>query len=251
MDKVTWSGQIVSVQPRIRLTRSFDERYHSYLGYCLFINGVVDGERREFSVGIGKGAHNRNASRLKIPQKPHRSLRFMPSCLVVVLILLLTSSCTSDASDTFKNPDFSCPSSKVVEPTAGYPHPIQQYPFAPNDYARSVTELQDFCSRMKQHFANSNLKTSESEQFYSLLREDNNNTIPWLHNECYGMPGCERKPFVINEQVMLKKITDEKYQVFYYYIGCGVNYDYMEIYLKQGNIDKYVLLERWSESFPC
>jgi hypothetical protein len=60
MDKVTWSGKIVSVQPRIRLTRSFDERYHSYLGYCLLINGVVDDEAREFSVGIGKGAYEKH-----------------------------------------------------------------------------------------------------------------------------------------------------------------------------------------------
>jgi hypothetical protein len=60
MSKVAWSGQIVSVQPRIRLTRSFDERYHSYLGYCLIIDGVVDGERREFSIGIGRGAHKKH-----------------------------------------------------------------------------------------------------------------------------------------------------------------------------------------------
>ena len=32
-EKLTWQGTLVSVQPRIRLTRSFDERTHSYLGY--------------------------------------------------------------------------------------------------------------------------------------------------------------------------------------------------------------------------
>jgi hypothetical protein len=62
--KATWSGKIVSVQPRIRLTRSFDERYHSYLGYCLVIDGIVDGEAREFSVGIGKGAHEKHQFRV-------------------------------------------------------------------------------------------------------------------------------------------------------------------------------------------
>jgi hypothetical protein len=60
MNKVIWSGQIVSVQPRIRLTRSFDERYHSYLGYYLLIDGVVGDERREFSIGIGKGAYKKH-----------------------------------------------------------------------------------------------------------------------------------------------------------------------------------------------
>lgn len=32
--KAAWSGRVVSVQPRIRLSRSFDERSHSYLGMC-------------------------------------------------------------------------------------------------------------------------------------------------------------------------------------------------------------------------
>jgi len=56
MEKVSWSGRIISVQPRIRLNRSFDERGHSYLGYCLVIEGLIDGETRQFSVGIGKAA---------------------------------------------------------------------------------------------------------------------------------------------------------------------------------------------------
>jgi len=56
MDKVRWTGRIISVQPRIGLTRSFDQRYHSYSGYCLFLNGIAGDEEREFSVGIGKAA---------------------------------------------------------------------------------------------------------------------------------------------------------------------------------------------------
>jgi len=56
MDKVRWAGRIISVQPRIGLTRSFDQRYHSYSGYCLFLNGIAGDEEREFSVGIGKAA---------------------------------------------------------------------------------------------------------------------------------------------------------------------------------------------------
>lgn len=36
-EKTAWSGRIIAVQPRIRLTRSFDERYHSYQGYVLRI----------------------------------------------------------------------------------------------------------------------------------------------------------------------------------------------------------------------
>jgi len=59
-EKTPWSGQVVSVQPRIRLTRSFDERYHSYLGYRLLIDGLIGGEAREFSIGVGKAAHQKH-----------------------------------------------------------------------------------------------------------------------------------------------------------------------------------------------
>ena len=54
MEKVDWRGRVVSIQPRIRMVRSFDERGHSYLGYSLILEGVIGGEEREFTVGIGK-----------------------------------------------------------------------------------------------------------------------------------------------------------------------------------------------------
>lgn len=53
-DKLAWQGTIIAVQPRIRLTRSFDERYHTYLGYLLRVQGQLDGEEGEFLIGIGK-----------------------------------------------------------------------------------------------------------------------------------------------------------------------------------------------------
>lgn len=55
--KLSWLGKLISVQPRIRLTRSFDERSHTYLGYALRFQGTIGEENREFSVGVGKGAH--------------------------------------------------------------------------------------------------------------------------------------------------------------------------------------------------
>lgn len=53
-EKLAWQGTIVAVQPRIRLTRSFDERYHTYLGYLLRVRGQLDGEEGDFLIGIGK-----------------------------------------------------------------------------------------------------------------------------------------------------------------------------------------------------
>jgi hypothetical protein len=55
-EKLRWEGTLVSVQPRIRLTRSFDERSHSYVGYALRVRGTMDGSEAAFSVGVGKAA---------------------------------------------------------------------------------------------------------------------------------------------------------------------------------------------------
>jgi hypothetical protein len=56
-DKIAWSGRVVSVQPRIRLMRSFDERQHSYQGYVLRIDGRCGDESGEFCIAVGKAAH--------------------------------------------------------------------------------------------------------------------------------------------------------------------------------------------------
>ena len=58
--KISWHGNIVAVQPRIRLGRSFDERHHNYLGYSLLIDGKIGEEARTFTVGIGKGAQSKH-----------------------------------------------------------------------------------------------------------------------------------------------------------------------------------------------
>ncbi len=55
-DKLLWHVKLTSIQPRIRLLRSFSERSHAYLGYCLRIDGAIKGESRAFSVGIGRVA---------------------------------------------------------------------------------------------------------------------------------------------------------------------------------------------------
>jgi len=56
-DKVAWAGRLAAVQPRIRLTRSFDERQHSYQGYVLRVEGECGDDTGEFLIAVGKGAH--------------------------------------------------------------------------------------------------------------------------------------------------------------------------------------------------
>jgi hypothetical protein len=90
----------------------------------------------------------------------------------------------------------------------------------------------------------------EGEYMYSLLKADNTNRF-YLQNECYGMPVCDPIPFSMEQQVMLKKINNEEFEVFYYRIGCGTNYTYMRIFIEEGKISRVDHLDSWSESFPC
>src|ERR1035437_10218627 len=57
--KIPWEGKLTGIQPRIRLARSFDQRSHTYLGYCLFIHGNIGSEVGDFSIGIGKSAQEK------------------------------------------------------------------------------------------------------------------------------------------------------------------------------------------------
>jgi len=59
-----WAGVITFVQPRIRLTRSFDEQSHAYQGYLLGVRGTLDGVSRLFVIAIGKAAHARHQFRI-------------------------------------------------------------------------------------------------------------------------------------------------------------------------------------------
>lgn len=60
MDKIAWSGRIVSVQPRIRLLRSFDQRHQGYHGFILCVEGMCGELKGEFLVAVGKGAQEKH-----------------------------------------------------------------------------------------------------------------------------------------------------------------------------------------------
>jgi hypothetical protein len=57
MNKLSFKGLIKSIQPRIRLTRSFDEASHTYLGYAIKIAGTIDNKQvtflnwKDFAIG--------------------------------------------------------------------------------------------------------------------------------------------------------------------------------------------------------
>ena len=54
-EKISFSGEIISVQPRSEVWRyRLDNRTHRLTGYNLFLNGVVCGEEKPFSVAISE-----------------------------------------------------------------------------------------------------------------------------------------------------------------------------------------------------
>lgn len=62
--KISWIGLLGSVQPRIRLTRSFDQRSHTYQGYVIRVDGTIGHEVREFMIALGKSAHAKHGFRV-------------------------------------------------------------------------------------------------------------------------------------------------------------------------------------------
>jgi hypothetical protein len=62
--KIPWRGTVVAVQPRIRLTRSFDERSHTYQGYVLRVDGKIGDETQDFLIAVGEGAHRKHHFRI-------------------------------------------------------------------------------------------------------------------------------------------------------------------------------------------
>ena len=54
MTKIIVEGQVIAVQPRIRLLRSFDQRQHNYPGYALLIESTAD--NKQVWIGVGPAA---------------------------------------------------------------------------------------------------------------------------------------------------------------------------------------------------
>ena len=48
--KISWEGAVLAIQPRIRLSRAFDQRDHTFQGFVLKPWGRIGEERPEFLV---------------------------------------------------------------------------------------------------------------------------------------------------------------------------------------------------------
>lgn len=180
--------------------------------------------------------------------------------LVLVAIVIQCGACVGESGssqntapkevrgeDDFVNPVFACPSGNVVEPGEGYPHPLQQFPITEQP-ERSVAQLQDFCARMQERFSGVEMSVAEAQRVYEAIPQVLN-----IRDESFGMPSPEDAPIPevdLTARVMLRKVSEERYELFYYTIGCGRTYSLYEIELKaSGALVREI--EIWSESSDC
>lgn len=184
-----------------------------------------------------------------------------PRIIPLFLLLAVVCGCESEplpsqskvgaavlqSDEDFVNPEFECPTGDVVEPGEGYPHPIQDYPHSPPG-ERTIAQIEGFCTRMQERFAESGLTVTEAARVYEAIP-----TVLNIRDESYGMPSPDvppPPPVDLESRVMLKKIAADRYELFFYRIGCGRHYSLYELDLT-GAEAKARKIESWSEIFPC
>lgn len=151
------------------------------------------------------------------------------------------------SGDIWQNPKFDCA-------LKGSESPIKQYPSEPDqDYQES--DLLEFCERMNELFENSSLTNQEADKIYQIIVDAN-----FIVHGCYGMPPCnignktytrDQKIGGMKNKLALRKIDNNKYEIFFHRTGCGINYHYMEINIEDSQIIEREGVESWSASSPC
>lgn len=149
--------------------------------------------------------------------------------------------------EVFINPEFGCLSASVVEPGEGYPHPLQDFPRSA-DPERSVSQLEDFCGRMAERFAESGMTETEAKRVYGTIP-----SVLTISDESNDMPSPDDPaipPVVLESRVMLRKVAEGRYELFFFRIGCGRNYSLYELDLTDEGVFAREI-ESWSERDPC
>ncbi len=103
---------------------------------------------------------------------------------------------------------------------------------------------------MEQHFEESNLTTTEAAHLYSLARKAQ--ILPRYNDlsNPFAVRSSWRRSFSWRKQLRIKKITEQKYEFFYYYYNCPlycIMYGYQEVDLADGTIAGSRLIESWQE----
>lgn len=91
--KSTFKGTIISIQPRIRLTRSFDEASHTDLGYAISLDGEINDQNTTSPSALAKQPRlNMNSKWMMLSQESVYLYQ------ILILNLLITTKCQSSNS---------------------------------------------------------------------------------------------------------------------------------------------------------
>ena len=153
----------------------------------------------------------------------------------------------SNPGDFYLNPTYEYPRWDALEAANIGVEPIKQYPRA-SETSYSVSELEEFCTSIKEKFRCSHASHREAEDFLELLSQHLT-----IVDGSFGMPSPDFPsggPVDLRERVLLRRISGTEWEIFYYKIGCGISYTYSRV-LSDGTNLHIDPIERWSESYPC
>lgn len=172
-----------------------------------------------------------------------RSLSIYGCLLALVLsTLLVRDSLDQEAApQKFVNPKIRCPLFLNPRPPGLEPRKGQQ--------KRPLSELIRFGKKIGLRFSDSGLTVSEADSFYALLERNLN-----IRDDSFGMPSPNahpQGPVDLRKRVMVKRVSQNEYEIFFYRIGCGVSYFYQKVIVEGGKIISRKNIEHWRESYPC
>lgn len=153
---------------------------------------------------------------------------------------------STDISDEeYINPRSGILFKKVKEKGDGYSYAARIYPYSQSMY--TVTAFNMFCSLIESRFEYSNLTNEEAEKIYAMLDEFE------YHEEQWGFPSpdIKKSKFNVRKRIMLKKISNSNYEIFYHLTGCGATIYYSRITVSNGKIFNKQPIEKWRIRYPC
>jgi hypothetical protein len=68
-----------------------------------------------------------------------------------------------------------------------------------------------------------------------------------------GFPSKDNEPskYDVRKRIMIRKISESTYEIFYHLIGCGADIKYLKITISNGFISTNVPLEEWIIHNDC
>ena len=170
------------------------------------------------------------------------------STLLIILCNTLTFSSIDkvDISDEeYINPRSGILSRQVKEKGEGYPYAARIYPYSQSMY--TVTDFNMFCSMIESRFEYSNMTNEEAEKIHAMLDEFEYREGQWG----FPSPDHKKRKFNVRKRIILKKISNSNYEIFYHLTSCGATIYYSRITVINGKIHNKQPIEKWRIHYPC